>query len=370
MASTVLRQTASHSATYESNVVTRPKPPLPTGVVPGSRLEARPANVLARTGVPTIDAMAGGLPRGALSEIYGPASSGRTSLILSALAEATARQEVCALVDASDSFDPESAAAAGVALARVLWVRCGQMTALRPRVTNRSTNPPGGNSNSPAQQFRPLEHVLKTTDLLLQSGGFGMVLVDLGDVPPQMARRIPLTSWFRFRRAVENTPTVLVVVEQEPYAKTCASLVLKMEGRKFEAERKMSGAQSDIGEVFGTRPNHSSARRGPVAVRRAAPPGYPNPQCYPDFERVPRQAGAADGCQIVEFGRNAGATCSQAPTLDRFEIQRIPATGPSLPAHTRILRLLPMRAELVHARGQKKPAQTVTALASRTAWAG
>ena len=55
-----------------------------------------------------------------------------------------------------------------------------------------------------------------------------MVAVDLGDIPPQAARRIPLTSWFRFRRAVEHTPTVLLVLEEEPYAKTCASLVVKL----------------------------------------------------------------------------------------------------------------------------------------------
>ena len=67
---------------------------------------------------------------------------------------------------------------------------------------------------------------MKATDLLLQGGGFGLVVVDLGDVPAQAARRVPLTSWFRFRRAVENTRTVLMVLEQEPYAKTCASVVL------------------------------------------------------------------------------------------------------------------------------------------------
>jgi hypothetical protein len=36
-----------------------------------------------------------------------------------------------------------------------------------------------------------------------------------------------LTSWFRLRRAIENTPTVLIVVEPEPYAKSCASLMLE-----------------------------------------------------------------------------------------------------------------------------------------------
>jgi recombination protein RecA len=76
--------------------------------------------------------------------------------------------------------------------------------------------------------YRAVEQALKVTDLLLQSSGFGLIAVDLGDIPAQIARRVPLTSWFRFRRAVENTPTVLLVMEQEPYAKTCASLVLKM----------------------------------------------------------------------------------------------------------------------------------------------
>ena len=71
--------------------------------------------------------------------------------------------------------------------------------------------------------------MLKVTDLLLQSGGFGMVVLDLGDIPPESARRVPLTSWFRFRRAVEPTATVLLLVEQEPCAKTCASLVVRLE---------------------------------------------------------------------------------------------------------------------------------------------
>jgi recombination protein RecA len=152
------------------------------------------------TGVAEVDAMAGGFPRGCLTEICGPASSGRTSLMLAAMAQATGREEVCALVDASDAFDPASAAAVGVALEQLLWVRCG------------------GNA----------EHALKATDLLVQGGGFGMVVMDLADTPEQTAGRISMTSWFRLRRAVEHTPTVLLVLEQQPHAKTCASLMLEM----------------------------------------------------------------------------------------------------------------------------------------------
>ena len=142
---------------------------------------------------------AGGFPQGCLTEVFGPSSSGRTSLMLTVMAQASCRREVCALVDSSDTFDPASAAAAGVALEQLLWVRCG------------------GNA----------EHALKATDLLVQAGGFGLVVMDLADTPVGTARRISMTSWFRLRRAVEHTPTVLLVVEQQPHAKTCASLTLE-----------------------------------------------------------------------------------------------------------------------------------------------
>ena len=95
------------------------------------------------------------------------------------------------------------------------------------------------------REFRRIEQALKAADLLLQSGGFGLIVIDLADVPPRLASRIPLTSWFRFRRAVENTPAVLLVLEQEPFAKSCASLVLKLENRSAPAA---GTAQKQIGE--------------------------------------------------------------------------------------------------------------------------
>ena len=137
--------------------------------------------------------------------------------MLAALAEATRREEACALVDASDNFDPASAAAAGVDLDRLLWVRCSERNCSSLRKNQRRT------------ALGRLEQVLKVTDLLLQGGGFGMVVLDLGDIPAESARRVPLTSWFRFRRAVEPTATVLLVVEREPCAKTCASLVVRLQ---------------------------------------------------------------------------------------------------------------------------------------------
>src|SRR6516162_740478 len=81
--------------------------------------QSRPEPELLPSGIPQID-----LPRGCLTEIVGPASSGRTSLMLSLLAQATEREEVCAVVDAEDAFSPHAAADAGVDLSRLLWVRC------------------------------------------------------------------------------------------------------------------------------------------------------------------------------------------------------------------------------------------------------
>jgi hypothetical protein len=180
-------------------------------------LREKAAPLTVSTGVAVLDDLTGGLPRGALSEITGLASSGRTGVMLAAIAGATRRDEACALVDATDSFDPASAAMAGVDLDRLLWVRCseGNHTSLR--------------RNQRRTALGRLEQVLKVTDLLLQGGGFGMVALDLGDIPVASARRVPLTSWFRFRRAVEPTATVLLVIEREPCAKTCASLVVRLQ---------------------------------------------------------------------------------------------------------------------------------------------
>ena len=168
-------------------------------------LERRPAPETLSTGIPAIDNLTGGIPRGALTEIFGPASSGRTTVLTALLTQATASREYCAIVDATDAFDPRSAAESGVALDRLLWVRCS------------------GNA----------EHALKAADLILQAGGFGVVIMDLADCSPQTARRIPLASWFRLRHAVERTRTALVVLEQQLNAKSCSSLQLEMRQRKI-----------------------------------------------------------------------------------------------------------------------------------------
>jgi len=252
-------------------------------ITPASRLEVRPAPEMVSSGIAAIDALTGGLPRGCITEICGPASSGRTSVLLATLAASTRRGEFCALLDASDALDPHSVAGAGVDLNRLLWVRC------RDSSLRKTNSPPkhkteGGNSKShfsrpvilsaakdplqngggnglsrnfyhcPAgsaplnniderlpqrtskvrvpsgtsQSEHRLEQVLRSTDLLLESGGFGLIALDLADLPPESARRIPLTTWFRFRRTIEHTPTILLVIEPQPIAGSCSSLLLQL----------------------------------------------------------------------------------------------------------------------------------------------
>ena len=273
------------------------------------------------SGVMELDAvLAGGFPRGSLVELCGPASSGRTSLAFSLLAQATERQEACAFVDVSDSLDPISLAAAGVELPRLLWIRCGEMGDREPDLKSPSYFAPADKevrktcnldsaSKKPLQvhgwrhprelmrgvdkaipglvgkqtefeestrlhvvarcggeqverdreplrrgirsprslpslhetcptdsmrqesrrtkPWKRLEQALRTTDLLLHSGGWGVVVFDLGGISWVDARRINLSMWFRFRRAVENTPTILLLLGEESCAKSCASLVLR-----------------------------------------------------------------------------------------------------------------------------------------------
>lgn len=171
----------------------------------------RAAREYASTGIDEIDLLTGGFPRGALTEIFGPPFSGRTSLMVSALRLRTMLAESCALIDANDAFDPCRAAASGVDLKQLLWVRC-----------------------------RNFNHSLRAADLLLHDGGFSFVCLDLGDVPRETVRRLPLDAWFRFRRAVENTQAIFVALEQEANAKTCASLVLKLEAGSVQWARTQS----------------------------------------------------------------------------------------------------------------------------------
>lgn len=180
---------------------------IPSALTPAPR----PVREVAPTGVAPVDALlGGGLPVGAISELIGQPSSGRTSLAHSFIAHRMGSDQVCAWVDAHDAFDPESAAACGVQLHRLLWVRC--------RTVNRHT---------PAKPWARLDQALRVTDLLLQVGGFAAIALDLGDVAPEHGNRIPLATWFRFRKAAERTQCCLVILSRAAYAQSSATIALE-----------------------------------------------------------------------------------------------------------------------------------------------
>ena len=251
---------------------------------------ARVPYPVAPTGIPEIDLLLhGGFPVGALSEVVGPECSGRTSLALAFIASMTQAGKVCAWVDVSDTLHPESAAAMGVELSRLLWVRCGSSPVPSPPAAVRGlkgkpTVPPAGGGHprmeanglsaavsdllSPAEiaprcaeafhkprpqgkQQNPgpqptklpaaaiktpkskswarLEQALRVTDLLLQAGGFSSIVLDMGSLNAEYALRVPLATWFRFRAAAERLQSNLLLLTQHACSRNSAGLVLRLE---------------------------------------------------------------------------------------------------------------------------------------------
>lgn len=262
---------------------------IPSALTPAPKL-IRPA---AATGIGTLDeTLQGGLPVGAISELVGAECSGRTSIALSFVAQMTCASKVCAWVDVSDAFDPISAAAAGIDLARLLWVRCGAIEKPAPRRSYRFALPEkylvpapptrglhGGGFGphprteaqgmskaignwmaprcaEPQRRARPerkifkshcevslekaahpsrrakpwsrLEQALRVTDLLLQGGGFSAVVLDMGDLAAEFVSRIPLATWFRYRAAAERTQASILLLTQHACAKSSAELQLQL----------------------------------------------------------------------------------------------------------------------------------------------
>lgn len=300
-------------------------------------LKIRHSPELFSTGIAGIDALLnGGIPRGAITEISGAASTGKTSFVLSVISELTRSGAACAWVDVHDALSPESAAASGVVLQRLLWLRTRQSATEQQASTHLQRTPLssssdrhaidhcGGSSHprnemrgmdsavsllfkseggllrdksigTPGRSNRPLsearcaeplsrvqreeqvaydrlparkaefflygptecaqatarkpdsnksikqqrvmsekpwprlEKALKATDLLLQTGGFAAIVLDMSDVLPQYTTRIPLATWYRFRLAAEQARTTLILMTQSPCANSCAALALRCE---------------------------------------------------------------------------------------------------------------------------------------------
>ncbi len=91
----------------------------------------------------------GGLPRGRVTEIFGPESSGKTTLALHAVAEAQRDGGICAYIDAEHALDPVYAGAIGVDVDELLV-----------------SQPDTG------------EQALEIADMLIRSGGLDMVVID------------------------------------------------------------------------------------------------------------------------------------------------------------------------------------------------
>jgi hypothetical protein len=169
---------------------------------------------VAATGVSAIDhRLGGGFPCGQLSEIVGPRSSGRASLLLQILAAATARGELVALVDALDMFDVESASRAGIECSRLLWIRGhAAVSAGFCRDSNQ----------------RSIEQAIRALGLVLSAGNFGLVAFDAGEAPPDALKRLPFTTWLRLQRLIEGGQTACVLVGSEPMARSTAGVTVTL----------------------------------------------------------------------------------------------------------------------------------------------
>jgi len=307
------------------------------GRIPGALTPvAKTIREVLATGVAAVDeVLEGGLPVGAVTEMIGAECSGRTALALSFVAGVTRAERVCAWVDVSDALSPESAAAAGVDLRRMLWVRCGVVAAARgsvgagekfklaekyfaapvvkkglhgggfgphPRMevkglsdgvgallrpfAPRCAEPQrrvsrekemveavGGWSvkgevrNGGGSVWARMEQAMRVTDLLLQAGGFGAIVLDMGSLAPEQVSRIPLATWFRYAAAAERSRACVVLLTQHGCSKSSAGLVLRLSAAEAEGEGTVLGGLSCRVEVSRQR---SMEAAKVVAMKRPA----------------------------------------------------------------------------------------------------
>lgn len=190
----------------------------------------QPAPQRLPAGSPALDALTGGgLVRGRIVELSGPRGSGRMSAVLTMTAAVQAAGELAAIVDVADALDPRSAAAAGVILPRLLWVR-------------------------PASVIDGL----KAADWVLDAGGFGLVVLYLAGAGVHPERRIARgdAPWIKLARRAERARAALVVVGDRPLAGTVAALSLAAErgrvrwlGGERGAPRLLDGVRGRIAVV-------------------------------------------------------------------------------------------------------------------------
>ena len=141
----------------------------------------------------------GGLPRGRVVEIYGPESSGKTSLALHAVANAQARGGVAAFIDAEHALDPEYARALGVDTDALLV-----------------SQPDNG------------EQALEIADMLIRSGALDIIVIDsvaalvpraeidgeMGDNHVGLQARLMSQALRKIAGALNNSGTTAIFINQ------------------------------------------------------------------------------------------------------------------------------------------------------------
>src|SRR5438046_5668530 len=173
-----------------------------------------PAGTRLVTGLSFLDeAIGGGLPKGAITELISPEVSAGSASLIHALLETAQRDcYFLALIDGRDSFDPQPLGNA--CLGHLLWMRC----------------------------TKALE-AIKAADLLLRDGNFPLLIVDLVLNPREESRKIPQTNWYRLQRLVESTSTAcLILTRQGRVSRTQLKIVLEIMWNleSFEQEAAIS----------------------------------------------------------------------------------------------------------------------------------
>ncbi len=190
----------------------KPQPLEFSGVFRGHELTRKDRRL--SSGLAPLDALIdGGIPRGRISEITGRAGSGKTSIAASFAAAATRRGEVAAWLDAASASDPESMAAAGVELGRMLWA--STTTAARMA---RATLPYDRFAAGPLARHQSA--IVKAAQLVLEAGGFGLVVVDFGEAP----RPLAYASALRIARAAERSGAAVMAIAPWRMCGTFAAL--------------------------------------------------------------------------------------------------------------------------------------------------
>jgi hypothetical protein len=103
---------------------------------------------------------------------------------------------------------------------------------MRSRVPGVAVQRRAGRSAFPNDlRDRALDRAVKALNLVLQAGGFGLVAIDLADVPAIALKRLPFTTWLRVQRTIEGSDTACVLVVPEPLARSAGGLTLTLVAR-------------------------------------------------------------------------------------------------------------------------------------------